>query len=45
MGKCKGESCDGSAPQEVHNDYLAIVDEVTTLEDSGDEDNDEDGHS
>ena len=43
--KCKGECCNGSAPQEVHNDDLAVVDEVTTMEDSGDEDNDEDGHS
>ena len=40
--KCKGECCNGSAPQEVHNDDLAVVDEVTTMEDSGDEDNDED---
>ena len=34
-----------SAPQEVHDDDLTVVDEVTTMEDSGDEDNDEDGHS
>ena len=39
MCKCKGKCCNGSAPQEVHNDDLAVV------EDSGDEDNDEDGHS
>ena len=45
MCKCKGECCNGSAPQEVHNDDFAVVDEVTTMEDSGDEDNDEDGHS
>ena len=29
----------------MHNDDLAVVDEVITMEDSGDEDNDEDGHS
>ena len=29
----------------MHNDDLAVMDEVTTMEDSGDEDNDEDGHS
>ena len=29
--KCKGECCNGSAPQEVHNDDLAVVDEVTTV--------------
>ena len=28
----------------MHNDDLAVVDEVTTMEDSGDEDNDEDEH-
>ena len=28
----------------MHNDDLAVVDEVTTMEDSGDEDNDEYGH-
>ena len=33
-----GECCNGSAPQEVHNDDLAVVDEVTTMEDSGDRD-------
>ena len=44
LRKCKGECCNGSAPQEVHNDDLAVVDEVTTMEDSGDKDNDEDGH-
>ena len=43
--KCKDECCNGSAPQEVHNDDLAVVDEVTTMDDSGDEENDEDGHS
>ena len=37
--KCKGECCNGSSPQEAHNDDLAVV------EDSGDEDNDENGHS
>ena len=29
----------------MHNDDLAVVDEVTTMEGSGDEDNDEYGHS
>ena len=29
----------------MHNDDLAVVDEVTTMEDSGDEYNDEDGRS
>ena len=29
----------------MHNDDLAVVDEVTTMVGSGDEDNDEDGHS
>ena len=29
----------------MRNDDLAVVDEVTTMEDSGDEDNDVDGHS